>query len=108
MKSELKPKFEDCVSYWKRAYVSSASTTGAIYLVSYGKYVCFVDVRGVFHRKWDGWSRTSGRHIVEFWRQFCGKGPVPYKKVWDAMPVEIDSKSAENAVHDLMTLEAKP
>ena len=86
--TELKPKFERCVSYWKRAYVEQRPSWGCTLLLSYESPVCFVDAAGGFHRIWGGWSRTTARHIVEFWRQFCGKGPVPFKKVWESMPLE--------------------
>lgn len=108
METELKPKFEGCVAYWGRAHVGKHRASASTYLRSYDTVVCYVDVRGGFHRTWGGWSRTTSRHVVEFWRQFCGHGPVPYKKAWEAMPVEAVFAKGRTAVSDLVSMEAKP
>lgn len=107
MTEPLKPKFENCVSYWNRAHVERFPLSGAVVLKSYDTYVCFVDAAGRFHRTWGGWSRTTSRHVVEFWRQFCNRGPVPCKRAWEAMPVE-DLTVARDVASALVSMEAKP
>ena len=104
----LMPRFEHRVSYWGKAEVEHHATTGATVLVSYGRRVCFVDARGRFHRAWGDWSRTTGRPIVEFYRQFCGSGPVPHKAAWDALPVEDVHGTARAALADVLSTEARP
>lgn len=85
---ELKPIHDWQKSFWKRAYVDRRPAIGCVVLLSYDIPVCFVDAAGSFHRIWDDWSRTTSKHVVEFWRQFCRKGPAPFKKVWESMPIE--------------------
>ena len=86
--TELKPMHDRQKSFWKRAYVDRTPATGCVTLLSYDTPVCFVDAAGSFHRIWGGWSRTTSKHVMEFWRQYCGKDPPPFKKVWDSMPLE--------------------
>lgn len=105
---ELKPIHDGHKSFNKLAHVKRLSTIGVIYLVSYTTYVCFYDAKGRFYRTWQGWSRTTMRHVVEFVKQFGhGVGPLT-KEEWEALPVEDDAheKSLE-ALAELLSTEAK-
>ena len=108
MWTDLIPKYEDCVSYWNRARVARNANSGAYLLSSYGTVVCIIDAAGRFHRSWKGWSRTTSRHVIEFFRQFGGKGPLPYKAVWLGLPVENPRTEMIKARDALISMEAKP
>lgn len=105
---ELKPVHDGQKSFWGRAKVEHHAGAGLTVLMSYDTVVCTVDAAGNFHRTWRGWSRTTAKHIVEFFRQFCNRGPVPHKAVWLAMPVENPWTSGAAAAVGLLSLEARP
>ena len=103
---ELKPIHDGHKSFWGRAHVWRSRKTGAVILRSYETDVCFIDVGGAFHKVWDGFSRTTMRHIAEFVRQFApGEGPLT-KKAWEALPDEPWSVAAD-ARDRLLSMEAK-
>lgn len=103
---ELKPIHSGQKSFWGLAHVKRFNSTGAVHLVSYTTYVCCVDAAGRFHRTWDGWSRTTMKHIVEFVRQFVPGGPLT-KKEWEALPVEDPWLPAHDTASALLSTEAK-
>lgn len=105
---ELKPVHDGHKSFNKLAHVKRLPATGVVYLISYTTYVCFYDARGRFHRVWQGWSRTTMRHIVEFVKQFGRRvGPLT-RKEWEALPDEEDSYGrAMEARAEMLSLEAK-
>lgn len=49
-------------------------------LRSYETVVAYIDKNGKFHRTWEGWSATTGRHIAAF--------GGPGKAEWCKLPVE--------------------
>ena len=106
---ELKPIHDWQKSFWKRAHVDRRPAIGCVVLLSYDTPVCFVDAAGSFHRIWDGWSRTTMRHVVEFVRQLGrGVGPLT-KREWEALPVEDDLLARTTEARDgLISMEAKP
>lgn len=105
---ELKPMHDRQKSFWKRAYVDRRPAIGCTVLLSYDTPVCFVDAAGSFHRIWGGWSRTTSKHVMEFWRQYCGKDPPPFKKVWDSMPTESVSMVGHEVAETLLDPRAVP
>ena len=81
---ELKPKYDRCKSFYKRAKVQE--NDGEKRLISYSTKVCSIDSDGNFHRHWGGYSATTMRHVNEFIRQngIDGGG----KAWWDKCPIE--------------------
>ena len=55
-------------------------------LVSYKTTVASIGGDGSFHRLWDGWSATTGRHVNAF-RQSHGMGKIS-KSEWLKLEVE--------------------
>ena len=83
---ELKPEQEKRKSFYGKATVIEAGKKTM--LRSYQTIVCYFDKKGVFHRTWEGWSATTGRHIHEF---ALNTGNMPHgigKAEWDKLPVE--------------------
>lgn len=56
-------------------------------LKSYDTIVAYADADGRLYRMWDGWSRTTARHVAEFARQFATMTPPPNKARWCHMKV---------------------
>lgn len=106
---ELKPIHDGHKSFNGLAHVVRWHKSGVVMLNSYSTSVCCYDARGRFYRLWDGWSRTSMRHVVEFVRQFGrGTGPLT-KKEWEALPVEDDLLAKTTKARDeLISMEATP
>jgi hypothetical protein len=81
---ELFPQCTNRKSFYGKAFVISHN--GANYLQSYNTIVCGFDKDGNFHRYWDSWSATTGKHVHEFTMQIaemhCGKA------VWDTFKPE--------------------
>ena len=106
---ELKPIHDGHKSFHKRACVKHLPDNGVTYLMSYGTFVCFFDIKDRFFRAWHGYSRTTMRHIVEFVKQFGhGKGPLT-KKEWEALPVVGGKESYDRATEaraELLSMEA--
>lgn len=67
---DLKPVYENRKSYYGKAKVILES--GKVILQSYNTFVCRIDNQGIFEQLWDGYSRTTARHIAEFKKQFMG------------------------------------
>lgn len=76
---DLKPS-DSHVSFWGKAVVIEAGNIRM--LRSYRTIVAYIDGSGKFHRTWEGWSATTGRHI----KAFGG----PRKAEWVKMPVEAE------------------
>lgn len=53
-------------------------------LFSYDTAVAWIDSNGIFHRLWNGYSRTTAKHINDF-RLLYGL-PTISKKEWEALP----------------------
>lgn len=102
MVHELKP-VDSHKSFYGKAKVVCDGFFGTRYLQSYEtivasvSYEWTVDSNGqrdcipVFHRHWDGWSATTGRHIAAFCESNGTTShslPVVHKKDWDKLPVE--------------------
>ena len=84
---ELMPQYDCRASFYGKARVR-VDDDGNKFLISYGTPVCWVDkATGNFHRLWDGWSSTTGRHVKEFWKQCGGAGRCD-KTAWDELEVE--------------------
>lgn len=81
---ELTPRYTNNQSFYGKAFIIQAD--GKTYLRSYETIVCFIDENNTPHRTWSGFSKTTGRHITDFFKQhginFDGK------KTWDAMKIE--------------------
>lgn len=56
------------VDYYKSFYGKATVIIdkGCIYLRSYETIVCMIDVDGLFHKLWSGYSATTMRHINSF------------------------------------------
>ena len=74
---ELKPT-DSHKSFYGKATVIAAD--GLRLLRSYSTIVAYFDENGVFHRTWNGWSATTGRHVAAF--------GGPGKAEWSKLPVE--------------------
>ena len=74
---ELRPK-DGHKYFWGKAHVITAGNITM--LKSYDTIVAYIDEKGKFHRTWEGWSATTGRHV----RAFGGPG----KAEWEKLPVE--------------------
>lgn len=66
-------------SFYGKAKV--LENNGLKVLRSYDTDVAYYDADGKFHKLWDGWSATTGRHIKAF------GGPAS-KKEWEALSAE--------------------
>ena len=53
---------------------------------SYWTLVAYFDSDWGFHRTWEGWSRTTAKHIDNALAKFCK--PALSKKDWPKLPVE--------------------
>lgn len=67
---DLKPMHENRKSYYGKAKVIIEKER--VILQSYNTFVCQIDKEGNFEQLWDGYSRTTARHIAEFKKQFMG------------------------------------
>ena len=89
---ELMPQYDTRKSFYGKARVRVEGPVEL--LVSYGTPVLWYDAgNGRFHRVWDGWSSTTGRHIKEFSLQKRTSQPADAvrgidKREWETMPVE--------------------
>lgn len=68
-------------SFYGKAIVKT-DEQGREVLYSYGRPVLRKEGKGKYTRLWDGWSQTTGRHVMS-WSGIN-------KKQWDAMPVVED------------------
>lgn len=81
--SELSPIYDGRKSFYGKALVIHDREKGFITLRSYDTDVCMIDNFNKFHKLWDGWSATTGRHVAEFCKQYgFGNGG---KKWWDSL-----------------------
>ncbi len=104
---ELKPVHDGRKSFWGRAHVARLGD-GTVLLESNWTTVACVDASGRFHRMWSGWSCATGRHLVEFAKQFATDGTLPHKRLWDGLPVEEDIGAIQRTADlRLLSLEAK-
>lgn len=74
---ELCPVYDSRKSFYGKAKVIHRGNS--YYLYSYDTLVAVWD--GTMHRKWDGYSATTARHINEFARQYEGHGYT--KSQWE-------------------------
>lgn len=72
----------------------TAIYTGEVdFLISYGIVVCSWHwnnkgtKKPVFQRHWDGWSRTTQRHVGDFLISVGSGRALASKANWDSMPV---------------------
>lgn len=72
-------------SFYGKAIVIEKN--GNIVLKSYDTYVAVITPDGVFHRTWDDWSSTTGRHVKAF-AYWYHRGWKPNKSDWDSLQVE--------------------
>lgn len=84
----LEPKYSTQKSFYKKALVSVSLSRGDhIYLFSYKTLVASA-CNGELKKHWNGYSRTTMKHISEFARQFASYDHDLNKKEWDALPYE--------------------
>lgn len=69
---------------------------GVAYLQSYDTIVCGINLETKeFYKFWDGFSRTTQRHIQMFCDEYMVSGKVALKDNWDAIPLshaDVDTK----------------
>lgn len=69
MMKELKPIYDTQKSFYNKAQVEA--TTNTVTLYSYGTAIMtYNKVKDDLTLIWGDWSRTTGRHINEFLRQY--------------------------------------
>lgn len=69
MIKELKPIYDTQKSFYNKAQVEATTDTATLY--SYGTAIMtYNKVNDDLTLIWDDWSRTTGRHINEFLRQY--------------------------------------
>lgn len=82
-------KYERLKATLQKSYYGKAtlcrSNDGSVTLFSYQTDVAMIDGNGTFHRLWNGYSRTTAKHVNDF-RIMHGL-PTLSKKEWDALPV---------------------
>lgn len=62
--------------------------TGVYSLRSYDTLVCqCIPKKGLFHRCWKGWSRTTANHIRLFLSTLECEAYPPSKEEWEELPV---------------------
>ena len=59
------------------AIIVTDKSTSSIMLVSYNTPVA-IKIAGNFYRLWDGWTRTTGKHLKAF--------GIENKATWEALP----------------------
>lgn len=77
----LEPHFDSRKSFYGKAHVI-IEDDNSVTLRSYDTDILNVK-DGVVKKLWDGWSQTTGRHIVEFSRQHGLY--INSKKDWDLL-----------------------
>lgn len=66
---DLDPRFDGRKSFYGKAKVTILA--GVITLKSYDTDILRVDTnKHTFEKLWGGWSHTTGRHIIEFAKQY--------------------------------------
>lgn len=75
----------DRKSFYKKCHAVDMDG-GSSYLVSYDTIVCSITPDGRFCRHWDGYSRTTSRHVDAF-RLRAGLSRMS-KKDWESLTVE--------------------
>ena len=75
-------------SYYGKATVIYRD--GEAILQSYETEVCKIDKNGDFRKLWNGYSRTTAKHVNDF-RKLFGLNPIA-KKQWDNIESEGGSK----------------
>lgn len=61
---------------------------GVAYLQSYDTIVCGINLETKeFYRFWDGFSRTTQRHIQMFCDEYMVSGKVALKDNWESIPL---------------------
>lgn len=76
-------------SFYRKAYVLQ-DEKGNFYLQSYDSVVCGV-INGIFKKFWDGYSRTTQKHVNDF-RKANGMDTLN-KKDWESLSVDTDQMS---------------
>lgn len=82
-KRYLEP-IDSCKSFYRKATI--IEDDDVVYLKSYTTIVGFIN-KGIFHRTWEGYSRTTMRHVNAFLNTYnvFGEGN---KTWWEGLPVE--------------------
>lgn len=71
-------------SFYGKAKVIEDPDNNRITLRSYATDVCMIE-GGIFHKLWDGYSKTTMRHINSFLMEF--NMPGGGKAWWNSLPV---------------------
>lgn len=79
----LEPQFDSSQSFYGKAHVI-VEDDNSVTLRSYETNIMNVK-DGELTKLWDGWSKTTGRHITEFSKQH--RLGINCKKDWDNLPL---------------------
>lgn len=91
MTIELKPKYTSNKLYWGKAYVLTENNI--LKLKSYDTIVCEYNTKThEFTKLWNGYSRTTAKHITDFVKQFTDITSPTNKKWWDTLPCKTNAK----------------
>lgn len=81
----LEARFDSRKSFYRKAEVEVNLLKGIKTLYSYNTKIMSIDMNGNITKYYDGWTQTTGRHIVEFCKQFSPIKLDMNKKKWDSL-----------------------
>lgn len=87
----LKPQYTSNKSYYNKAQVLTENNI--LKLKSYDTIVCEYNTQThEFTKFWNGYSRTTAKHITDFVKQFTDITSTTNKKWWDTLPCKTNAK----------------
>lgn len=85
---ELSARFDARASFYGKAHVI-INDDDSLTLRSYDTDILTVDTsKRTIVKLWDSWSQTTGRHIIEFSKQY--DLPIVNKRAFDVLPVNME------------------
>lgn len=96
----LKPQYTQNKSYYNKAYILIDDTNTIYQLKSYDTIVAEYNTQTQkFTKLWNGYSRTTAKHITDFVKQFTPLTATTNKKWWDNLPCKANTKYKIIAKH---------
>ena len=100
MTTPLKPKYTSNKSYYNKAHIITSDNSPVIQLKSYNTIVLEYNTdTQQLTKLWNGYSRTTQKHIIDFVRQYTTLNVTPNKKWWDSLPAPTTTKYKVVANH---------
>lgn len=85
---ELTPRFDSRASFYGKAHVI-INDDDSLTLRSYDTDILTIDTTArTIIKLWDDWSQTTGRHIIEFAKQY--HLPIANKRAFEVLPVNME------------------